>query len=501
MTSPLRFSHLSISTRLALWYGLSLLILLTIFVAVLYTSVHVGLHRDFERRLREDAQAMRRHLRAHSDIGSDVLSAASFAHGGAIPSETLIRLLDEGGRVLQASSSTGSPSFTPDLPSERASTMRRRTWKGHSAQTLYLPLKASGASARWLEVTKLESALHRQLHRFRWLLVLGIVLGAGGAVGIGYGLARKALRPVAVLTRAAKQMKDRPTGTLPTDFGTKDELSDLAETFNDVFRRLREMIGRERRFRADAAHEMFTPLTAIQSEIDVTLRASRSPESYRKTLQTLRGHTEELASMLDRLMTLSRAEAREPGPASDAIDAASCIRDRVEHHRAAAIEKNVSVDVTGAETATVRVQADHLALVVDHLLDNAIKYTPEGGLIRFIVTTDDDQIKFKVSDTGPGIPESVLDDLFEAYERGENENDEEEDESAGLGLWICRTFTDALGGRLYPETTSEEGSIFVASFDREALTTKQEKSTQKLVSVPMPGESLSEFPPSAGMNS
>ena len=101
---------------------------------------------------------------------------------------------------------------------------------------------------------------------------------------------------------------------LPTEFGVRDELTDLAETFNGLLHRLREALQRERRFRADAAHNMFTPLTAIQSELDVTLRCSRSEEEYRDALHTVQRHTEPLSSLLDELMTLSASRRATTGP-------------------------------------------------------------------------------------------------------------------------------------------------------------------------------------------
>ncbi|HKL88117.1 MAG TPA: HAMP domain-containing protein, partial [Salinibacter sp.] len=247
-------SRLSISTRLTLWFGTSLLVLLSLFVAGLYVSVHLGLHADLEARLREEAAAVQAHYAAHDPDGAGA-SSPTAPHGIQSTSGTFVRLLGPGGDVVQASPSfRARPPLSAELPSSQASTVKTRTWGDASAQSLYVPVENKSRAVAWLEVTKLQSPIHRQLHALRGWLAVGIVLGVGVAMLVGYGLARRALRPVAALTEAAQDMQERPTGTLPTDFGVEDELSDLADTFNGLIERLRASLQRERRFRADAAH-------------------------------------------------------------------------------------------------------------------------------------------------------------------------------------------------------------------------------------------------------
>jgi signal transduction histidine kinase len=455
MHGPSLLSRLSISTRLALWYGLSLLILLTIFVAGLYTSVHVGLHRSFDQRLRTEAETIRQHLQAHAPEAHALTVSMDRTSGAAV------RLLDADGGVVHASPSKRTASLAPPPPAERVATTRRHTWNGRPAQTRYLPLETAHAPARWLAVTRIESGLHRQLHRLRWWLVLGILLGAGGAVGIGYGLARRALRPVAALTEAANEMQDRPTGTLPTDFGVEDELSALADTFNDLFRRLREMVARERRFRADAAHEMFTPLTAIQNEIDVTLRGDRPASAYRDTLATVRAHTNELSAMLDRLMTLSRAEARERGPATEHVDVAQRVQERTDQIRPRAHEQQVALSVEGGP-ADAPIQPEHLDTIVDHLLDNALKYTPEGGRVQVTAEQEEGAVVLRVSDTGIGFEPDEAERLFDRFYRGTDADDQAR--GGGLGLSVVQALVRSYDGTVTARSDGPgTGSTFVVT--------------------------------------
>ncbi len=456
------FSGLSISTRLTLWFGLSLLVLLSLFVAVLYTSVHVGLHEDLASRLQEEATAVQNHLQSHGGDESD-RSTASSRHELQASAGTHVRLLSPDGDVIQESASfRGRPPFPPEVPASKASTLKTRRWGDVSVQSLYVPLEAD-ASASWMEVTKLQSPIHRRLHNLRWLLLVGIGGGVAVAVLLGYGLARRALRPVAALTAAAKEMQHQPSGTLPTDFGVEDELTDLAETFNGLLQRLREALQRERRFRADAAHNMFTPLTAIQSEIEVILRNPRSEEEYREALHTVQQHTKTLSSLLDELMILSRIEARDEQPVPSPLDIRSHAASRIDRLRARAEAHGIEVEWEGKTSAEVPVSPEDFDLILDHLLGNALKYTPKGGTVSVGVDRQGREGVLRVSDSGIGFDNEEAERLFDRFYR--TSAAEQRANGGGLGLAIVKAIAESYGGTVSARSSGrEEGSVFEVRF-------------------------------------
>lgn len=457
--------QLSISTRLALWYGLSLLILLTLFVVYLYTSVHMGLHRDFERQLRAEAEALAERLDPAPPAraeGTPSLLPIRTAHG------TFARVLSADGQVLQVSEGFADrPRFAPHLPAGVDPAVRGHTWGGVSARTLYLPLAANRPSERetqerpaaWLEVTRLESSIHREMHRLGWLLAIGIAAGVVVAIGSGYGLARRALRPVAALTAAARDIQEEPTGELPTDFGVRDELTDLAETFNAMLARIRSAFQRERRFRADAAHKLFTPLTAIRSELDVTLRKPRSTEAYREALRAIHQHTETLTDMLDELMTLSEVEAISVRDGAAPVDLAYRVRGRVQGFRARARRRGIHLQCEVLEEQWVAVPSDYVDTLIDNLIDNALKYTPEGGHVQITLRSRGDAVVLRIEDDGIGFDPSNADRLFDRFYRTDVAGAKAP--GSGLGLSIVKAIAEGYGGTVVAKSDGAgAGSIF-----------------------------------------
>lgn len=456
--------RLSISTRLTLWYGLSLLLLLSVFVIFLYTSFHVSLHHDFERQLQRDETRLQEAVRiAH---GEPVLQEDEALHSVAIQTDGVagayVRLLSASGEVLYSSPNFGGHArFIPSPPDEVAPVVVGRTWQRTPARSRYAPLTDTrGQHVGWLEVTRLESALHDELHRLRWLLALGILLGAALAIGSGYGLARRALRPVAAITGAAQEIQADALGQrIPEEFGVRDELTDLAETLNALLERLDASFERERRFRADAAHEMFTPISALQSEIDVALMRPRAPGYYQETLSTLRGHVRRLADLVEGLLLLSRAEAGDHAEGKQ-TDVSAVAQDLLRRFRAVADTRGVRL--AGELSPGVHAAADpaHLEAVTDILLDNAIKYTPPDGTVTVSTCVEGSDAVLRVRDTGIGFSDAEASRLFDRFYRADAQQ-VQQSRGSGLGLSIAKAIVEVYGGEITSRSSGRDhGSTF-----------------------------------------
>lgn len=456
--------RLSISARLTLWYGLSLLILLSLFVIFLYTSFHVSLHRDFEEQLRRDEERVRGAIEIGT--GGPLLQEGEALRSVALQTEgaagTFVRLFDPSGTIVYRSPNfDDQPVLEPALPQTVEPEVVGRTWQGAPARSRYVPLvDERGRLAGSLEVTRLESTLHRELHRLRWLLALGVLLGVAVAIASGYGLARRALRPVATLTGAAREIEAGDLGRrLPSDFGARDELTDLAETLNALLARLDASFERERHFRADAAHEMFTPISALQSEIDVALLRPREAAYYRETLDTLRGHVQRLAGLVEGLLRLSRAEAGEAAM-QERADASEVVRHVTERLQSQADARCVRLVCDLAAEVPAAVGAAHLEAIAENVIDNAIKYTPPEGVVTVTTAVEGNEAIVRVSDTGVGFSEEEAARLFDRFYRADARAVQQV-RGSGLGLSIVKAVVDTYEGRIAAYSAGDEkGSTF-----------------------------------------
>ena len=458
--SNLRLSglRLSISARLTLWFGCSTLLLLGLFGTYLYVSFHVGLHRDLGAALERE----KAHLLATAE-GSGEGAEARLMHHHATGPGTYVRVFAPDGHVQARSANfQGRGDLASALPETPVEETVTRHWGEAHARSLYTPLRdPTGALSGWLEITRLESQLHRELHRLGWLLVLGGLLGTGVALAAGYGLARRALRPVSRLTEAAKQIQREGFGRrLPTREDTaRDELTDLADAFNDMLERLEASFERERRFRADAAHQLLTPLSAMQSEAEVTLRKQRDPQAYEESLQRILKRSRNMGNLVGDLLQLSHAERDPPSENPRPIQLGTVTSEVAGQLAPRAEAKRLHLETALASQVEVRATGEALRVIAENLLSNAVKYTPEGGTVTARVFEEAGEAILEVRDTGVGFAPEKAGRLFDRFHRGvEGPSDEA---GTGLGLSIARALAQQHGGTLTAHSEGQgKGSTF-----------------------------------------
>lgn len=461
--SPIPEFRPSISARLTFWYGASFFLLLSLFVVFLYTSFHVGLHRDFDKQLLADMEQLNEAVQFSSEetfvITEKDLSSVPYRTTGA--AGTYLRILSSTDEELFRSPNfEDEMRFIPVLSVEHRPGEVSHTWRDLATRTRYSRLNLpDGRLAGWLEATRFESTMHRELHRLLWLLVFGIVFGTASAIGIGYGMAKRALQPVSAITSAAREIgPDQPGRRLPAAFSGRDELTDLAETLNDLLARLDASLDRERRFREDAAHEMFTPITALQSEIDVALHRPRNEAYYRETLTTLGDHVKRMSLLVENLLVLSQAEGA--ALKSDmTTDVSRVVRDAVTGMGMMA-GQSISVQCNLEPGIIGQIESDRLALVVENLLDNAVKYTRPGGVVMVSTHYIEFEAVITVRDDGIGFTEVDAKKLFDRFFRA-GSREIRQTRGSGLGLSIVKAIVDASGGSITADSPGpNKGSTF-----------------------------------------
>jgi heavy metal sensor kinase len=246
---------------------------------------------------------------------------------------------------------------------------------------------------------------------------------------------------------------------LPVD-NAQDEFGRLATVFNDTLSRLQDAFERLRRFTADASHELRTPLTAMRSVGEVALRNTLDAAAYRDVIGSMLEEVDRLTRLVENLLILTRADSGKIQLARETLDLGALAGDAIDQLRVLADEKQQDLMLR----VPIRVHATGDAALVHHalmnLIHNAIKYTPNGGTITVDVNAmSSGQVVIEVRDTGPGIPATHRDRIFDRFYRVEASRSREEG-GVGLGLSIARWAIEANGGQIELASDGASGSLF-----------------------------------------
>jgi len=315
----------------------------------------------------------------------------------------------------------------------------------------------------------------------RVLALLRLALAGGVvvillAVGAGWVLAGTALRPIARLTRAAREIGEaRDVGRRVAHPGRDDEVGRLAATFNAMlagldeanqaqqgaYRTLRNSYDAQRRFVADASHELRTPLTTIRANLDLLRREPPIAEDDRRdVLADLATEAERLSRLVGDLLTLARSDAgrplrREPIPLRPLL--ARLVR------RFAATQPNRAINLEVAPDATALGDSDALTQVLLILLDNAAKFTSEDGTVSVVVAVRGESVALVVRDTGVGIALDAVPHIFERFYQGDATHG---GSGSGLGLAIAQALVSGQGGTIAVDSQLGQGAAFTVTLPR-----------------------------------
>jgi heavy metal sensor kinase len=304
-----------------------------------------------------------------------------------------------------------------------------------------------------------EEMLEEVKATFAWVIPLAILLASLG----GYFLARKSLAPVVAMISQAGRIGAANLHERLAVQNERDELGHLARSFNSLLDRLSESFERQRRFMADASHELRTPVAILRGEAEVALlQQARSLEEYRESLGVLHQEAERLTHIVDDLFTLTRADAGQHPlqPRDFYLD--ELIAECVHAARTLALAKNISLMSEVAAESPIHADESLLRRMILNLIDNAIKYTPEGGRVTVACCRDGDEYALSITDTGTGIPAELQPRIFERFFRADKARSRSESDGggAGLGLAISRWITEAHHGRLELTRSDSTGSTF-----------------------------------------
>ena len=481
----------SVRSRLALWHTVVLAVLLIgIATASDLWLERVVVRRD-DRFLEEATLAFHSNLTAElAELPLDSAVAQSFAEFKLRDVSFIV--LDARGRVighssapLEASRPEARESNSRGLDSARLrdvvfSDSRKPDHRlstighGHRARRVYVLPAAEGADHFFIVGMRSLADQRDLLEDTRAGFLLAVPLGLLLAWIGGYLLARRSLAPVAAMTtRAAAIGATSLHERLPTG-NPRDELGQLAHVFNDLLARLDAAFEQQRRFMADASHELRTPVSIMRGEADIALsRAERTTDEYRGALEVVRAEGRRLSRIVGELFLLARADSGQQHLKMRAVYLDELVGDCVHVMRSIAQAREVTVRCTVEPQALANMghEDEHayvgdeelLRRLVVNLLDNAIKHSPRGSTVDVDVVARRGEHVLRVTDHGGGIPAAAQPLVFDRFFRADESHARDatsETGGAGLGLSIARWVAEAHGGSLVLVSSEPGKTVF-----------------------------------------
>jgi heavy metal sensor kinase len=456
---------LSVRARLTLFYSAMLTVVLAFFGLLFYNALGLVLERSLTAEVKDRAIFLANHERVQDGgvqlvFNPDDREEAYLVHSATqyyqvfqLPSGVLliqsqelelqgVRLSPEAVRSL-----AGAQEFSDMQLEKERLRFHNGVIAGNNADSFLVRVG--------IQLTPADDAQRGFLRSLLFLTPLGILL----ASLVGWEMARRALRPMKTLAIAARQIDiEKLQERLPTR-GAGDEVDEVANAFNETLERLENSVGQMKQFTASISHELRTPLTALRGEAEIALLQARSVDEYKRVLASQLEEFDKLSYMINQLLVLANAEAGEIQWTDQRVDLSDLVVSLVEQLEPVGAVKKITLETIAPSHVYVRGDASWIERVILNLLDNAIKFTPDGGEVRMSVAAEGQEASLRVQDTGIGIPPEALPRIFERFYRAEPSRSKQI-EGVGLGLALARWIVEKHRGRITVESQPGKGTCF-----------------------------------------
>ena len=452
---------LNIRWQLTLWYGAVLTLIVAGFGSSVYLMLqqHLLARTDFELEeelgelvlevsLASDAQELKRQLQQrffqHASFDLQVSPRASnHAHSMIFRSQR-----------LEAES---LPIPKPSGPANSTASIKSSYRLKNFGETRVASRMAKGPSGEYIvQATISLRPMRDELAAVMdTMLTAGLLVIAAALLG-GYGLAKRALSPVDNMATIAQQITGMRLADRIAIANPSDELGHLARTFNSMLDRLQRAVEQLRRFTADAAHELRTPLAVLQTESEVALRLEGTIEDYRRVAEVTLMETKRLGKLAERLLLLSRFDGDLQWLPHEDVPLDALVADVVDQFRLLAESQRIAIQFETVSELMVKGDDIQLSQLVFNLIENAVKFTRPDGAIVIQLQPAQNLVRLSVTDTGIGIAQADLSHVFERFYRADLSRSG--CGGAGLGLAICRAIAEAHAGRIGIESSLGQGT-------------------------------------------
>ncbi|AMM24148.1 sensor histidine kinase [Variovorax sp. PAMC 28711] len=455
-------------TRLTLVHQAVIVVVLTVTALTAYWTLSREVHGQLDAALLALAETEAAALPERAGDAGQTVSVHEAVAVGAPPAferlDRLLQILGADGTVLARSHNLGAARLpvSPDLPGRLAAGEvvfeTLHSFGNEPVRMVSLPVEHRGAVRAVQVAGSLDDVNHVVATASLLFVVMGValLLTVGTA---GFLLTRGAFRAIDDVVDQARRIGDASLGRRLPHPGVDDEIGRLVRTLNEMLDRLEHGFEAQRRFTADASHELRSPLSRLRTELELALRRPREPAAYIAALRSSMEEVERLTLLVEELLTLARIDAgQERGPAENA-SLAMLADEAVARQSRAAQERGVHIALASALAGPAWVARGPASLVLGNLLDNAVKFSAPGDQVSLRIAADAANALIVVRDHGPGIGTQDLPYVFERFFRGSAARAGTVP-GIGLGLALSQAILHAHGGHIDASSARGGGAEF-----------------------------------------
>lgn len=445
-----------IGARLTAWYFGILAVVLALFSLTAYFAMRNSIYRTVDEELSSRMEGVRRLIERTARYEPDDLRRELREHS-ELAGNTLLQVADQQGQWLYRSASMRGY----ELPSARETSPDPSTLVVHDVPLRLLTSEIQvGDQAYFAQAAAPLDDFYAALHRFGTVLLVFVPILLLSAAAGGYWISRRALAPVDQITRTAKSISAQSLSSRLIVPPTGDELQRLSETLNSMLERLEAAFRKIMQFTADASHELRTPVAVMRTRTELSLRKPRSAEEYRETIAQVHSELERTSELVERLMFLARADYGVEALQLSDTDLGEIAREASSQGKMLSEANEIDFrEHIPSDPVWVKADAHALRRLFLILIDNAIKYTPQGGRVDVVVSQEKGFAIGEVRDTGIGIAPEDLPNVFERFYRADKARSRKSG-GVGLGLSIGRWIAEAHRGTIEVQSSLGGGSIF-----------------------------------------
>ncbi len=363
----------------------------------------------------------------------------------------------------------GPPEHSPPEPLEQEVGLLSggAIWASDQFRAVERQVSTPGIPSYYLRVGTKTAFITQDVFKLTELLApVGLALLFLAPLG-GFLLADRTIAPVQQIIATTERLRPSQLNERLEVRGVGDELDQLAVKINHFLDEIADHLRRKRDFVANAAHELRSPVTAIQSSVEVALQHERTPAEYEELLILISDECRHLGQLVSQLLQLAEAQSEVLRLSFAPVRLDEIVQRTVEMFGPVAEERGITLTGQADQPVAILGNRQQLRQVVTNLVDNAVKFTPSGGRVNVQVEADPHlhRGRLTVCDTGVGIPEEHLPRIFERfYQVGKARDRGAEARGNGLGLSICQAIVDQHQGTIKVESTPNQGSTFTMTF-------------------------------------